>query len=59
MTDQFQLAGDIVGVVGSFAIAKYQENLLAYDLKKYIGRKFSQHDGEIELELPSEQLTLF
>ena len=59
VTDQFQLVGDVVGVVGSFAIAKYQENLLAYDLKKYIGRKFGQHDGEIELELPSEQLTLF
>ena len=33
--------------------------LLAYNIKKLIGYRAQKIDGEIELDLPTEQLTLF
>lgn len=59
MKDKPQLVGYILSVIGSIAITEYDGNLLGYNLKKYIGYRAQKITEPIELELPSEQLTLF
>ena len=59
MKDQPQLVGYVLSVIGSIAITEYDGNLLGYNLKKYIGYRAQKITEPIELELPSEQLTLF
>ena len=59
MKDQPQLVGHALSVIGSIAITEYDGNLLGYNLKKYIGYRAQKITEPIELELPSEQLTLF
>ena len=59
MKDQPQLVGHVLSVIGSIAITEYDGNLLGYNLKKYIGYRAQEITEPIELELPSEQLTLF
>ena len=59
MTGNKVLAGTVVSVIGSVLITEYDGQLLAYNLKKFIGYCAHKITGDIELELPSEQLTLF
>lgn len=59
MKDQPQLVGQVLSVVGQIIVAEYDSNLLAYNLKRYIGYRAQKITEPIELELPSEQLTLF
>ena len=59
MKDKPQLVGYVLSVIGSIAITEYDGNLLGYNLKKYIGYRAQKITEPIELELPSEQLTLF
>ena len=59
MKDKPQLVGHVLSVIGSIAITEYDGNLLGYNLKKYIGYRAQKITEPIELELPSEQLTLF
>ena len=59
MKDKSQLVGHVLSVIGSIAITDYDGNLLSYNLKKYIGYRAQKITEPIELELPSEQLTLF
>lgn len=59
MKDESQLVGRVLSVIGSIAITEYDGNLLAYNLKKYVGYRARKITGPVELELPSEQLTLF
>lgn len=59
MKDKSQLVGHVLSVIGSIAITEYDGNLLSYNLKKYIGYRAQKITEPIELELPSEQLTLF
>lgn len=59
MTDNQNVAGDIVASIGAIIITKYGENLLKYNLKKYVGYKAKKTEGDLELDLPTEQLTLF
>ena len=59
MKDEPQLVGRVLSVIGSIAITEYDGNLLAYNLKKYVGYRARKITGPVELELPSEQLTLF
>ena len=59
MKDKSQLVGRVLSVIGSIAITEYDGNLLGYNLKKYIGYHAQKITEPIELELPSEQLTLF
>lgn len=59
MKDKSQLVGHVLSVIGSIAITEYDDNLLGYNLKKYIGYRAQKITEPIELELPSEQLTLF
>ena len=59
MKDKPQLVGYVLSVIGSIAITEYDGNLLGYNLKKYIGYHAQKITEPIELELPSEQLTLF
>lgn len=59
MKDKPQLVGHVLSVIGSIAITDYDSNLLAYNLKRYIGYRAQKISEPIELELPSEQLTLF
>ena len=59
MKDKSQLVGHVLSIIGSIAITEYDDNLLGYNLKKYIGYRSQKITEPIELELPSEQLTLF
>lgn len=59
MKDKSQLVGHVLSVIGGIAITEYDGNLLGYNLKKYIGYRAQKITKPIELELPSEQLTLF
>lgn len=59
MKDQNQLVGRVYSVIGSIVITDHKDQLLAYNLKKLIGYQAHKITGDIELELPSEQLTLF
>ena len=59
MKDQNQLVGRVHSVIGSIVITDHKDQLLAYNLKKFIGYQAHKITGDIELELPSEQLMLF
>lgn len=59
MKDQNQLAGRVRSIIGPILIADYDGQLLAYNVKKFIGYRARVVDGNIELALPSTQLTLF
>ena len=59
MKDCGQLVGHVRSVIGSIVITDYGGQLLAYNIKKLIGYRAQKIDREIELDLPTEQLTLF
>ena len=59
MKDCSQLVGHVRSVIGSIVITDYGGQLLAYNIKKLIGYRAQKANGEIELDLPTEQLTLF
>ena len=59
MKDQNQLVGRVRSVIGSIVITEHKDQLLAYNLKKFIGYQAHEIPGDIELALPSTQLTLF
>ena len=59
MKDCGQLVGHVRSVIGSIVITDYDGQLLAYNIKKLIGYRAQKVDREIELDLPTEQLTLF
>ena len=59
MTGNRVLAGTIVSVIGSVLITEYDGQLLAYNVKKFIGHRAQVVQGAVDLEIPSTQLTLF
>ena len=59
MKDQSQLAGRVRSIIGPILIADYDGQLLAYNLKKFIGYQAQTIDGVISIEIPSTQLALF
>lgn len=59
MKNYSQLVGHVRSVIGSIVITGYDGQLLAYNIKKLIGYRAQKIDREIELDLPTEQLTLF
>ena len=59
MKNYSQLVGRVRSVIGSIVITDYDGQLLAYNIKKLIGYRAQKANGEIELDLPTEQLTLF
>ena len=59
MKNYSQLVGHVRSVIGSIVITDYDGQLLAYNIKKLIGYRAQKVDREIELDLPTEQLTLF
>ena len=59
MKDYSQLVGHVRSVIGSIVVTDYDGQLLAYNIKKLIGYRAQKVDEEIELDLPTEQLTLF
>ena len=59
MKDQNQLAGRVRSIIGPILIADYDGQLLAYNLKKFIGYQAQTIDGAIDIEIPSTQLALF
>ena len=59
MKDYSQLVGHVRSVIGSIVITDYDGQLLTYNIKKLIGYRAQKVDEEIELDLPTEQLTLF
>lgn len=59
MTGNTVLAGTVVSVIGSVLITEYDRQLLAYNLKKFIGHRAQVVQEAVDLEIPNTQLTLF
>ena len=59
MKDYSQLVGHVRSVIGSIVITDYDGQLLAYNVKKFIGYRAQKVDGVIDIEIPSTQLALF
>lgn len=59
MTGRKTMVGTVASVVGSIVITEYDGQLLAYNLKKYIGYRAQALDGAVDIELPTTQLALF
>ena len=59
MKDQNQLAGRVRSIIAPILIADYDGQLLAYNVKKFIGYQAQTVDGAIDIEIPSTQLALF
>ena len=59
MTGNTVLAGTVVSVIGSVLITEYDGQLLAYNLKKFIGHQAQAVQEAVDLEIPNTQLTLF
>ena len=59
MKDQNQLAGRVRSIIGPILITDYDGQLLAYNVKKFIGYQAQAVDGAIDIEIPSTQLALF
>ncbi len=59
MTGNTVLAGTVVSVIGPVLITEYDGQLLAYNVKRFIGHRAQALQGAIDLEMPSTQLTLF
>ncbi len=48
-----QLVGRVHSVIGSIVITDYDGQLLAYNIKKFIGYRAQKVDGVIDIEIPS------
>ena len=59
MKDRSQLAGRVRSIIGPILITDYDGQLLAYNVKKFIGYQAQTIDGAINIEIPSTQLALF
>ena len=59
MTGHKTMAGIVISVIGSVLITEYDGQLLAYNVKKFIGYQAQKIDGAIDIEIPSTQLALF
>lgn len=59
MKDQNQLAGRVRSIIGPILVTEYNGQLLAYNVKKFIGYQAQTVDGAIDIEIPSTQLALF
>ena len=59
MTGSSTMAGTVVSIIGPILITDYDGQLLAYNVKKFIGYQAQAVDGAIDVEIPSTQLALF
>lgn len=59
MTGNSTMAGTVVSIIGPILITDYDGQLLAYNVKKFIGYQAQAVDGAIDIEIPSTQLALF
>ena len=59
MTGHKTMAGVVISVIGSVLITEYDGQLLAYNVKKFIGYQAQTIDGIIDIKIPSTQLALF
>ena len=59
MTGNSTMAGTVVSIIGPILITDYDGQLLAYNVKKFIGYQAQAVDDAIDIEIPSTQLALF
>ncbi|QJU09199.1 DUF2797 domain-containing protein [Candidatus Saccharibacteria bacterium oral taxon 488] len=59
MTGNNTMAGTVVSIIGPILITDYDGQLLAYNVKKFIGYQAQAVDGAIDIAIPSTQLALF
>ena len=53
------MASTVVSIIGPILITDYDEQLLSYNVKKFIGYQGQAVDETIDIKIPSAQLTLF
>ena len=53
------MARTVVSIIDPILITDYDEQLLSYNVKKFIGYQARKIDGAIDIEIPSTQLALF
>lgn len=59
MTNTDIITGKVRAVIGAIIITEHDDTLLKYNIKRFIGYRASRITGDFELDLPTEQLTLF
>ena len=59
MTGHKTMAGVVISIIGPILITDYDGQLLAYNVKKFIGYQAQTIDGIIDIKIPSTQLALF
>ena len=55
----YTMARTVVSIIDPILITDYDEQLLSYNVKKFIGYQGQAVDETIDIELPSTQLALF
>lgn len=58
VSDQAQMVGQVRAAIGALLITQWQDELLVYNLKRYVGYR-ARHDEAAAVTLPEEQLMLF
>lgn len=53
------MASTVVSIIDPILITDYDEQLLSYDVKKFISYPGQAVDEAIDIKIPSAQLTLF
>lgn len=59
LTETGKITGKIIGLDGSILLCDYQQTILALPLKKFTGYPFTIKNKIGEIELPSQQFSLF
>ena len=53
------MARTVVSIIDPILITDYDEQLLSYNVKKFIGYQAQTVEGALDIEIPSTQLALF
>lgn len=59
ISDKKMISGDFVGLFGPYIVARYEDQLVACNLKSFIGYRSTFIPIIEELELPDQQMSLF
>ncbi len=59
VSEQNKITGKIIGLYGSILLCQYQEDVLALPVKKFVGFNFKKQDETTEIDLPTQQFSLF
>lgn len=59
LSEQAQIGGRVVAIVGQIILCDYHDDIILLPLKRMIGYPFNEPEQELEIDLPSTQFSLF